>query len=79
MHIHVDSVGYYHVSIKGNIIYLESKRTQDCHGTSQDVINPLETHAASPLMIMVRYPQLVGVRICLGVAEAGFFPGVVYL
>ncbi|KAL5478623.1 hypothetical protein ACEPAI_2808 [Sanghuangporus weigelae] len=24
------------------------------------------------------YPQLVGVRICLGVAEAGFFPGVVY-
>ncbi|KAJ7646874.1 MFS general substrate transporter [Roridomyces roridus] len=24
------------------------------------------------------YPQLVGVRICLGVAEAGLFPGVVY-
>ncbi|KAI5118655.1 hypothetical protein M0805_002575 [Coniferiporia weirii] len=24
------------------------------------------------------YPQLVGVRICLGIAEAGFFPGVVY-
>lgn len=28
---------------------------------------------------MNSYPQLVGVRICLGVAEAGFFPGVVYL
>ncbi|KAJ7282851.1 MFS general substrate transporter [Mycena rebaudengoi] len=26
----------------------------------------------------LRYPQLVGVRICLGVAEAGLFPGVVY-
>ncbi|TDL18250.1 MFS general substrate transporter [Rickenella mellea] len=24
------------------------------------------------------YPQLVGVRVCLGVAEAGLFPGVVY-
>ncbi|CCL99898.1 uncharacterized protein FIBRA_01923 [Fibroporia radiculosa] len=24
------------------------------------------------------YPQLVGVRICLGIAEAGLFPGVVY-
>ncbi|KAF8840161.1 MFS nicotinic acid transporter Tna1 [Paxillus ammoniavirescens] len=24
------------------------------------------------------YPQLVGVRVCLGVAEAGFFPGVAY-
>ncbi|KAG1728768.1 MFS general substrate transporter [Suillus lakei] len=24
------------------------------------------------------YPQLIGVRICLGVAEAGLFPGVVY-
>lgn len=26
----------------------------------------------------LRYPQLVGVRVCLGVAEAGLFPGVVY-
>jgi hypothetical protein len=26
----------------------------------------------------VSYPQLVGVRILLGVAEAGLFPGVVY-
>ncbi|KAF9225037.1 MFS general substrate transporter [Gyrodon lividus] len=24
------------------------------------------------------YPQLVGVRVCLGVAEAGFYPGVAY-
>lgn len=24
------------------------------------------------------YPQLVGVRVCLGIAEAGLFPGVVY-
>lgn len=24
------------------------------------------------------YPQLVGTRVCLGVAEAGFSPGVVY-
>lgn len=24
------------------------------------------------------YPQLVGTRVCLGVAEAGLFPGVVY-
>lgn len=24
------------------------------------------------------YPELVGVRFCLGVAEAGLFPGVVY-
>ncbi|KAG9226994.1 hypothetical protein CCMSSC00406_0008966 [Pleurotus cornucopiae] len=28
--------------------------------------------------IVKTYPQLVGVRICLGVAEAGLFPGVVY-
>lgn len=27
---------------------------------------------------MSSYPQLVGVRVCLGVAEAGLFPGVVY-
>ncbi|KAG1731485.1 MFS general substrate transporter [Suillus paluster] len=27
---------------------------------------------------IVIYPQLVGVRACLGFAEAGFFPGVVY-
>lgn len=26
----------------------------------------------------IRYPQLVGVRIMLGIAEAGLFPGVVY-
>lgn len=25
-----------------------------------------------------RYPQLVGTRVCLGVTEAGLFPGVVY-
>ncbi|KAJ4484452.1 MFS general substrate transporter, partial [Lentinula lateritia] len=25
-----------------------------------------------------RYPQLVGVRVCLGIAEAGLFPGVAY-
>ena len=24
------------------------------------------------------YPQLVGTRVCLGIAEAGLFPGVVY-
>ncbi|OAX32847.1 MFS general substrate transporter [Rhizopogon vinicolor AM-OR11-026] len=31
------------------------------------------------LMSLVKtYPQLVGVRICLGVTEAGLFPGVVY-
>ncbi|KAJ6521970.1 MFS general substrate transporter [Mycena vulgaris] len=31
------------------------------------------------LMGLVKtYPQLVGVRICLGIAEAGLFPGVVY-
>ncbi|KAJ7495975.1 MFS general substrate transporter [Mycena galericulata] len=31
------------------------------------------------LMGLVKtYPQLVGVRICLGVAEAGLFPGLVY-
>ncbi|KAG2124884.1 MFS general substrate transporter [Suillus clintonianus] len=31
------------------------------------------------LMAFVKtYPQLVGVRVCLGVAEAGLFPGVVY-
>ncbi|KAG2040562.1 MFS general substrate transporter [Suillus americanus] len=31
------------------------------------------------LMAFVKtYPQLVGVRICLGIAEAGLFPGVVY-
>ncbi|THH12738.1 hypothetical protein EW146_g7410 [Bondarzewia mesenterica] len=31
------------------------------------------------LMGLVKsYPQLVGVRVCLGIAEAGFFPGVVY-
>ncbi|KAG2141396.1 MFS general substrate transporter [Suillus bovinus] len=27
---------------------------------------------------VVMYPQLVGVRICLGISEAGLFPGVVY-
>lgn len=32
------------------------------------------------LMGLVKsYPQLVGARICLGVCEAGLFPGVVYL
>ncbi|KAH7883131.1 MFS general substrate transporter [Phlebopus sp. FC_14] len=33
-----------------------------------------------PLQLITgnRYPQLVGVRVCLGVAEAGLFPGVVY-
>ncbi|KAF7315948.1 MFS general substrate transporter [Mycena indigotica] len=31
------------------------------------------------LMGLVKtYPQLVGVRVCLGIAEAGLFPGVVY-
>ncbi|KAF8240133.1 MFS general substrate transporter [Tricholoma matsutake] len=31
------------------------------------------------LMGLVKtYPQIVGVRVCLGVAEAGLFPGVVY-
>ncbi|KAG0694942.1 MFS general substrate transporter [Suillus ampliporus] len=31
------------------------------------------------LMSLVKtYPQLVGVRVCLGIAEAGLFPGVVY-
>ena len=25
-----------------------------------------------------RYEQLVGVRVCLGFAEAGLFPGVIY-
>ncbi|THH06988.1 hypothetical protein EW145_g3694 [Phellinidium pouzarii] len=31
------------------------------------------------LMGLVKtYPQLIGVRVCLGVAEAGLFPGVVY-
>ncbi|KII95429.1 hypothetical protein PLICRDRAFT_98827 [Plicaturopsis crispa FD-325 SS-3] len=31
------------------------------------------------LMGLVKdYPQLVGVRLCLGVAEAGLFPGIVY-
>jgi hypothetical protein len=24
------------------------------------------------------FPQLIGARVCLGVAEAGLFPGVVY-
>ena len=24
------------------------------------------------------YPQLVGMRVCLGVAEAGLYPGIVY-
>ncbi|EPS96925.1 hypothetical protein FOMPIDRAFT_1032200 [Fomitopsis schrenkii] len=28
--------------------------------------------------IVKTYPQLVGIRICLGIAEAGLFPGVVY-
>ncbi|KAJ3514424.1 hypothetical protein NLJ89_g2392 [Agrocybe chaxingu] len=28
--------------------------------------------------IVKNYPQLVGARVCLGVAEAGLFPGVVY-
>jgi sugar phosphate permease len=28
--------------------------------------------------LVKNYPQLVGVRVCLGVAEAGLFPGVVY-
>ncbi|KZV88429.1 MFS general substrate transporter [Exidia glandulosa HHB12029] len=28
--------------------------------------------------LVTTYPQLVGVRVCLGIAEAGLFPGVVY-
>lgn len=26
----------------------------------------------------ISYPQLVGTRVCLGITEAGLFPGVVY-
>ncbi|KAG1850813.1 MFS general substrate transporter [Suillus subalutaceus] len=38
-----------------------------------------EKPIARTLMAFVKtYPQLVGVRICLGIAEAGLFPGVVY-
>ncbi|KAJ6585527.1 MFS general substrate transporter [Mycena capillaripes] len=37
-------------------------------------VRPSPTHSSCRRS----YPQLVGVRVCLGVAEAGLFPGVVY-
>ena len=30
------------------------------------------------IFMYISYPQLVGTRVCLGIAEAGLFPGVVY-
>ena len=48
-------------------------------GLVKTYIPLLETRIHTLLTpLAARYPQLVGVRICLGVAEAGFFPGVVY-
>ncbi|THH06989.1 hypothetical protein EW145_g3695 [Phellinidium pouzarii] len=44
----------------------------------RDLFNENGAYADSAVRNSHRYPQLVGVRICLGVAEAGFFPGVVY-
>jgi len=39
---------------------------------------PKRSRLVSYLTETFSYPQLVGARVCLGVAEAGLFPGVVY-
>ncbi|KAG2353815.1 MFS nicotinic acid transporter Tna1 [Suillus spraguei] len=50
-----------------------------CAPFSPDTLILLKKPISRTLMAFVKtYPQLVGVRICLGITEAGLFPGVVY-
>ena len=61
--------------------YRRVGRDHDTYGTREEVRRPTTHLAACPLKYghhYCSYPQLVGVRVCLGVAEAGLFPGVVY-
>ena len=53
---------------------------QDAHGPREEVSGlPVIFRMPSVLIFMLcSYPQLVGTRVCLGIAEAGLFPGVVY-
>ena len=51
---------------------------QDLDGSRKNVMHVYCYLVSRLTNGMCRYPQLVGVRICLGFAEAGLFPGVVY-
>ena len=53
--------------------------SQDIDGHSQKVrLRTSSTISFAENVLHLSYPQLVGVRVCLGVAEAGLFPGVTY-
>ena len=51
---------------------------EDVHGIRENVTWRCRYLPSMLTDVSGRYPQLVGVRFCLGVAEAGLFPGVVY-
>ena len=56
-----------------------NKIHQDFDGTCKKVDTfDYFLHFKNNKSLIFSYPQLVGVRVCLGVAEAGLFPGVVY-
>ena len=63
-----------------SLISTSDRDAKDTHGHREDVRTTRSLYRApvSNTRILFSYPQLVGVRICLGVAEAGLFPGVVY-
>ena len=55
-------------------------RCQDAHGPREEVrgLPSMFTMPSVLIFMYISYPQLVGTRVCLGIAEAGLFPGVVY-
>jgi hypothetical protein len=67
-----------HSVLKSSKIAKDAYR-QDTHGFREDVrLGSFRRMFDLLLTLHVRYPQLVGARVCLGIAEAGLFPGVVY-
>jgi hypothetical protein len=50
----------------------------DSNGTSENVNQSIPSPTEGDPDSHFRYPQLVGARVCLGFAEAGLFPGVIY-
>lgn len=50
----------------------------DAHGLRQKVVQEVSCCLRDLVSRFDSYPQLVGVRVVLGVTEAGLFPGVVY-
>ena len=58
---------------------MTDRSTQDNDGAGENVSPELNRVKSSDQNIVIfSYPQLVGTRVCLGVAEAGLFPGVVW-